>query len=238
MAETKKKVRVKLKKDFFSEREYPVTVYACTETPFTKKLTPAVKICGKTRKGADSVTCTFRVGSKTVKCGEVWAGEGVLRRAVNLELISLNTCYSKELTTSAATGEASITIGYADSFFTDGSNRLMVAIKGTSNIVRAFRAITVRKGLGYAYSPLKLIEDQWEEEEYPELEGCADLSAVEDETGFTVDELRTRYEGEGAICIGGKEGYNVVCCEKPDARVKKECDEACKIAILRFLAGL
>ena len=237
MVEFSKKVKVALKKDYFTDKEYPVTVRRGKEEYFLKVLTGAVKICGKTRKGKDQVRFEFIVGAKEYKCGDIWTGTGVQKKAIDMEMLNQLTGYIKEFTTDATTGEGSITITYADEFFGNGKNKLVVSIKGTANRIRAFKTITVRKGLGFAYSP-DIPEElgEWGEE-YPELEGCKDLEFLEDESGVSVSDLREFYEGKGAVCFGGKDGYNVICCEKPDA-VKKECDKACKIAILRFLAGV
>ena len=237
MVEFSKKVKVALKKDYFTDKEYSVTVRRGKEEYFLKVLTGAVKICGTTKKETDQIRFSFMVGAKRYKCGDIWTGTGTHRQAIDLEMLNQLTGNIKELTTDATTGKGSITITYADDFFGNGKNKLVVSIKGTANRIKAFKTITVKKGLGFAYSPLDLVEPEWEEE-YPELEGCKDLEALEDETGIPALDLREIYEKEGAICFGGKDRYNIICCEKPDEKVKKECDEACKTAILRFLAGL
>ena len=236
MVEFSKKVKVALKKDYFTDKEYSVTVRRGKEEYFLKVLTGAVKICGTTKKETDQIRFSFMVGAKRYKCGDIWTGTGTHRQAIDLEMLNQLTGNIKELTTDATTGKGSITITYADDFFGNGKNKLVVSIKGTANRIKAFKTLTVKKGLGFAYSPLDLVEPEWEEE-YPELEGCKDLEFLEDESGVSVKDLREFYEGKGAVCFGGKDGYNVICCEKPDA-VKKECDAACKMAILRFLAGL
>ena len=238
MVEFSKKVKVALKKDYFTDKEYSVTVRRGKEEYFLKVLTGAVKICGRTKKEKDQIRFDFIVGANKNKCGDIWTGTGVQKKAIDLEMLNQLTGNIEELTTDATTGKGSITITYADDFFGDGKNKLVVSIKGTANRIKAFKTLTVKKGLGYAYSP-DIPEElgEWEEE-YPELEGCKDLEVLEDETGIPALDLREVYEKEGAICFGGKDRYNIICCEKPDEKVKKECDEACKIAILRFLAGV
>ena len=57
----RKKVKISFRKDFFSDKQYSVTVRRGKTEVYVKKLSRGVKICKSTKRGANGVTYTFYV---------------------------------------------------------------------------------------------------------------------------------------------------------------------------------
>jgi len=186
-----KKVSVTLKRDFFRERTYHVRLYANKKRYLLAKMSGAVKVCGKTKKGDSEVTFKFVVGDRDHRCADIWDDASLRLKNVDLELLNLANGEVKRLNTGDE-GIAEITIDYDDSFFVSGKQKLVCAVDGTANRIRSFKTITitktvaliatsVRAGVAASYEGGALEEEEVEDwlPEYTEEEDAEDENIIE-----------------------------------------------------------
>jgi len=186
-----KKVSVTLKRDFFRERTYRVRLYANKKRYLLAKMSGAVKVCGKTKKGDSEVTFKFVVGDRDHRCADIWDDASLRLKNVDLELLNLANGEVKRLNTGDE-GIAEITIDYDDSFFVSGKQKLVCAVDGTANRIRSFKTITITKTAAHIATSVRAgvegvasYEGEEEEEvedwlpEYTEEEDAEDENIIE-----------------------------------------------------------
>ena len=201
--EDRKRVQISFRKDFFSDKQYSVTVRRAFTELYVKKLSKSVKICASTDKTETDVTYTFYIGDRYDSCSDIREGNTV-DKDVPLELLNQTTGQVKYFT--AWGGEGSITIPFTDPFFTEGRQRLICAIRGTHNIIRTFRTITIRRVAAGGVTTFLYIEegDDWEDyDELPtsgDIEGCEFVDEIAAAFNAEEDEIIRSIERSGGYC--------------------------------------